>query len=62
MSAKARAERLAAVEREVELSRQRLRETQEQVVKPLQAYADRNNFASIIAQSLAQGRQKGAGG
>jgi hypothetical protein len=62
MTAEAQAERLAAAEREVELSRERLRETREQVVKPLRAYAERNNFASLIAHSLAQTRQKGAGG
>jgi len=59
MSAKARAERLAAAQREVELSRRRLRETQETVVKPLRAAAERNNFAALIAQSLAQGHREG---
>jgi capsule polysaccharide export protein KpsE/RkpR len=59
MAAKARADRLAAAEREVELSRRRLRETQENVVKPLQGYAAQNNFAGLIAASLAQGRRKG---
>ena len=62
MAAAARAERVAAAEREVELSRQRLRETRENVVEPLNAAAAHNNFAMIIAQSLAQGRQRGAGG
>jgi hypothetical protein len=56
------AERLAAAEQEVELSRQRLRETREQVTEPLRAYAEHNNFAGIIAASLAQGRRKGATG
>lgn len=50
---------LADAEREVELSRQRLRDTHEQVVKPLKAAAAHNNFAELIAQSLAQGRRKG---
>ena len=50
---------VAAAEREVELSRQRLRETSETVVKPLQAYAAHNSFADLIAASLTQGRRKG---
>jgi aspartate/tyrosine/aromatic aminotransferase len=62
MAAKARAERVAAAQREVELSRQRLRETRENVVKPLQAAAAHNNFAELIAQSLAQGYRKGSAG
>jgi hypothetical protein len=60
MSAAARAERIAAAQREVELSRQRLRDTQENVVKPLMAVAEQNNFAAIIAASLAQGHRKRA--
>ena len=60
MAAKARAERLAAAQREVDLSRQRLHETRENVVKPLMAIAEQNNFAGIIAASLAQGHKKGA--
>ena len=52
-------DRLAAAEREVELSRQRLHDTNEQVVKPLRAAAAQNNFAEMIAQSLAQGHRKG---
>jgi hypothetical protein len=59
MAAQARAERLAAAEREVELSRQRLLDTRENVVKPLREAAARNSFAEIIAASLAQGRRKG---
>jgi aspartate/tyrosine/aromatic aminotransferase len=59
MAAQARAKRLAAAEREVELSRQRLRDTRENVVKPLQAAAAQNNFAVLIAQSLAQGHRNG---
>lgn len=59
MTAKARAERVAAAQREVDLSRQRLRDTRENVVKPLQALAEQNNFASLIAASLAQGHKKG---
>jgi hypothetical protein len=55
------ADRLAAAEREVELSRQRLRDTRENVVRPLQAHAAHNSFAEIIAASLTQGRRKGAG-
>lgn len=52
---------MAAAEREVELSRQRLREADERVVKPLQAYAAHNSFAELIAESLAQGRRRGGG-
>jgi hypothetical protein len=51
-------ERAAAAEAEVELSRQRLRETSETVVKPLRAYAEHNQFADLIAQSLTQGRRR----
>ena len=51
------AAKVAAAEREVELSRQRLRETSETVVKPLNAYATHNNFAELIAASLTQGRR-----
>jgi hypothetical protein len=56
------ADRLAAAEREVELSRQLLAETHQNVVKPLQGYAAHNNFAQIIADGLAVGRRKGARG
>ena len=59
MASKARAERVAAAQREVELSRQRLADTHENVVKPLQAAAAQNNFAALIAASLAQGHRKG---
>jgi hypothetical protein len=59
---RAAADRLAAAEREVELSRRRLAETHENVVKPLKAYAAHNSFADLIAQSLTQGRRKGSGG
>lgn len=62
MAAAARAERVAAAEREVELSRQRLHDTRENVVEPLKAAAARNNFAAIIAASLAEGRRKGSTG
>ena len=53
------ADRLAAAEREVEVSRQRLAETHERVVEPLKAAAAHNNFAELIAASLVQGRGKG---
>jgi hypothetical protein len=53
------ADRLAAAERELELSRRRLAETHENVVEPLNAYAAHNSFAEIIAQSLTQGRNGG---
>jgi hypothetical protein len=51
------ADRLADAEREVELSRRRLAETRENVVRPLEGYAAQNNFAAIIAESLAHGRR-----
>lgn len=56
---KTTAEQLAAAQREVDLSRQRLRDAHEQVVVPLQGYADRNNFAQLIADSLTHGRRRG---
>lgn len=59
MAAQARTERVAAAEREVELSRQRLAETRENVVEPLRRAAAANNFAAIIAASLTQGHRKG---
>ena len=62
MPAAAHAERLAAAEREVELSRQRLHDTRENVVKPLRDYAAENNFAAIIAASLTPGHGKGTAG
>lgn len=43
---------LAAAQREVELSRQRLRDAHEKVVKPLRAAAAENNFASLISSAL----------
>jgi hypothetical protein len=54
-------DRLAAAEREVEVSRQLLAETHETVIKPLQRYAEHNNFAELVAASLTQGRRKGSG-
>jgi hypothetical protein len=57
----AAADRLADAEREVEVSRQRLAETHENVVKPLRAFAAHNSFAEIIAQSLSQGRRRRPG-
>ena len=62
MEARAVTDRLAEAEREVELSRQRLLETHEQVVKPLQAYAEHNSFAEVIAASLIRGHRKGTSG
>jgi chorismate mutase len=59
MAAQARADRVADAEREVEVSRERLRETRENVVAPLKQAAAQNNFAQIIAQSLAQGHRNG---
>lgn len=61
MGTQAVADRVAAAEREVELSRQLLAETRENVVKPLQAYAVHNSFAELIAASLTQGRRRGPG-
>lgn len=45
-------DRLAAAQREVELSRQRLRDTHEKVVKPLRAASAENNFARIISSAF----------
>lgn len=61
METRAAADRLAEAEAQVELSRQRLAETHETVVKPLRSYAEHNNFAELIAQSLAEGRRRGSG-
>ena len=61
MSAAARAELIAEAQREVELSRQRLHDTRENVVKPLMTAAEQNNFAALIAASLTQGHRKGGG-
>lgn len=55
-------DRLAAAQREVELSRLRLQDAHENVVKPLRGYAEQNSFAQIIADGLAIGRRKGARG
>jgi hypothetical protein len=55
------ADRLAAAQREVELSRQRLADTHERVVKPLRDAASQNNFAQIIAQSLVAGHRRNGG-
>ena len=53
------ADRLAAAEREVELSRRRLRDAHENVVKPLDGYAAHNQFAELIRQSLIDRRGRG---
>jgi hypothetical protein len=55
----ATAEQVAAAEREVELSRRRLRETHEQVVEPLREAAAQNSFAELIRASLIQGHRNG---
>lgn len=52
-------DQLAAAEQEVEVSRRLLRDTRENVVEPLRAAAAQNNFAALIAQSLARGRRNG---
>ena len=62
MDERVAADRRAAAEREVELSRQRLAEAHRNVVEPLRAYAAHNSFADLIAQSLTQGRRQGNGG
>jgi hypothetical protein len=53
-------DQVAAAEREVEASRERLRETRENVVRPLNAWAAENNFAGLIADSLARGYRRDA--
>lgn len=56
-------ERVAAAQAEVDLSRERLAEARETVVKPLREFAEHNNFAALIAQSLAEGhRRRGTAG
>ena len=46
------ADRLAAAQREVEISRERLADTHERVVKPLHAAAAENNFARLISSAF----------
>ena len=43
------------VRREAEVSRQRQQETREQVIRPLEQYAEHNQFASLIRASLTSG-------
>ena len=42
---------------EAEVSRQRQREIREQVIGPLDRYAERNQFAELIRQSLTDGHR-----
>ena len=56
------ADRLAAAEREVEVSRRLLAETHRNVVAPLRGTAIQNNFAQVIADGLFAGHRKGDGG
>lgn len=46
------------VRREAEVSRQRQRETREQVIRPLEQYAEHNQFADMIRASLTAGQQR----
>lgn len=46
--------------REAEVSRQRQRETREQVIRPLQQIAEHNEFAELIRASLIEGRRRRA--
>jgi hypothetical protein len=55
------AERLAAAEREVEVSRQSLAETRRDVVEPMHGYAAQNSFAQLIADGLFTGHRKARG-
>lgn len=41
--------------REAEVSRQRQEHAREQVIRPLERYAERNQFANLIRASLVQG-------
>jgi hypothetical protein len=59
MPAIADTDRLADAEAEVELSRQRLNDTHENIVKPLREAAARNNFAELIAASLIRRHRNG---
>jgi hypothetical protein len=56
------ADRLAEAEQEVELSRQRLHDAHENVVKPLREAAAKNTFATLIAASLVRGHGNNNGG
>ena len=49
-------ERVKDARAEAELSRERLRETREQVVMPLRREAEHNEFAELIRASLIEGR------
>jgi len=48
-------ERVEEAEREVEISRERLKEARDEVVKPLARLAARNNFAELVKASLTAG-------
>ena len=43
---------------EAEVSRERQRRAREQVIKPLEELAERNQFAAVIRASLIEGRGK----
>ena len=44
--------------RETEVSRQRQQQAREQVVRPLERYAEHNQFAELIRASLTEGRRR----
>ena len=43
---------------EAELSRRRQQETREKVIRPLELYAEHNQFAELIRASLIEGRRR----
>lgn len=45
-------------QRETEVSRRRQQEAREQVIRPLEQYAEHNQFASLIRASLASGQRR----
>ena len=52
------ATKTGSARREAEVSRQRQRETREQVIRPLEQYAEHNQFASLIRASLRDGNRR----
>lgn len=49
-------ERVERARREAEVSRKRLHDTREQVIRPLQERAEENQFAELIRASLIERR------
>ena len=45
---------------EAEVSRQRQQQAREQVIRPLEQFAEQNRFAEMIRASLTEGRRRQA--